>query len=126
MAQLSTLGAMRHVIRNIVLGFSVLLCAIFLFACRTPTPPPTTQFRDDWTGLFLTVTKSFGLHTYYIGSDDKWSYFETSHEESIFTPTYRKVVTSRMSLHQTFPFLHGNPYRIQLTDFGYEQGQYHL
>jgi hypothetical protein len=116
---------MRHVSRKIILGLAISLCAIFLFGCLTPTPPPTSQFRDDWLGLFLAVTKSFGTRTYYLGSDDKWSYFRTKYEESLVTPTYRKVETSRMSLHQTFPFLRGKPYRIQLTDFGYDQGQHH-
>jgi hypothetical protein len=110
---------MRQAIRNISIAGSILICAILFFGCRTPTPPPTSQFRDDWTGLFLAVTKSFGTHTYYIGSDDRWSYFRTKHEESLFTPTYRKVETSQMKLRRTFPFCQGKPYRIQLSDFGY-------
>ena len=117
---------MRHVPRKIILGFSILLCGVLFVACHTPTPPPTSQFREDWTGLYLAVTKNFGLRTYYIGSDDKWSYFQTKFEESVFTPTYRKVETSRMGLRRKFPFLQGKPYQIKLTDFGYEQGDQHL
>jgi hypothetical protein len=112
---------MRHPIRNITLAVLVLLCVVFFFACRTPTPPPTSQFTNDWTGLFLAVTKSFGKRTYYIGSDERWTYFQTKGEE-LFTPTYRKVEATRMSLPRTFPFAQGTPYLIQLTNFvGYEK-----
>jgi hypothetical protein len=116
---------MRRVRRKIILVFSILVCGVLIFACHTPTPPPTSQFRDDPTGLFLAVTKSFGTRTYYIGSDDKWSYFRTKFEESLLTPTYRKVETSSMTLRRTFPFLQGKPYQIHLADFGYDQGQHH-
>jgi len=116
---------MRRVSKIIALGSSVLLCGLLLFACRTPAAPPTSQFSDDWTGLFLTVTKSFGVRTYYIGSDDKWSYFQTRFEKSLVTPTYRKVETSRMSLRRTFAFREGAPYRIELTDFGHDYKDQH-
>ena len=116
---------MRRVIRNFILALLILLCGMFFFGCHTPTPPPTSQFRDDQTGLFLAVTKSFGVRTYYIGSDDKWSYFRTKFEESLFTPTYRKVETSRMSLRRTFPFRQGTPYRVDLAEFGYEKDGTH-
>jgi hypothetical protein len=112
---------MRHTARNISIAGSILICAILFFGCRTPTPPPTSSFQNDWTGLFLTVTKSFGVtRTYYIGSDNEWSYFETK-GELLFTPTYRKVETSQMKLRRTFPFCQDKPYRIQLSDFGYDQ-----
>ena len=112
---------MRHFIRNITLAVLVLLCPVFIFACRTSTPQ-TSQFRDDWKGLFLAVTKSFGSSTYYIGSDEQWAYFQTKREESMFTPTCRKVEASQMSLPQTFLFAQGTPYLIQVTNFvGYEK-----
>src|SRR3974390_1821227 len=84
--------------------------AVIAYGCSTAKQPPTSAFQDDWTGLFLTVTKSFGVtHSYYLGSDDRWSYFKTT-GESLFTPTYRKVETSRMNLSRTFPFGHVKPY----------------
>ena len=87
------------------------------YAAR-PTP---SDFRDDWTGLFLAVTKSFGIPTYYVGSDKRWAYFETKFEQSLFTPTYRKVAESRMRLPRIFPLWQGKAYRIRLTNFaGYE------
>ena len=120
-AELGSLGAMRHFVRNITLAVLVLLCSVFIFACRTSTPQ-TSQVRDDWTGLFLAVTKSFGTSTYYIGSNEQWAYLQTKREESVFTPTYRKVEASRMSLPRTFPFAEGTSYLIQLTNFvGYEK-----
>jgi hypothetical protein len=101
---------------------AVALVAV-VYGCSTAKPPPTSAFQDDWTGLFLTVTKSFGVtHSYYLGSDDRWSYFKTT-GELLFTPTYRKVETSRMKLSRTFSFCQGKPYRIQLSDFGYGQNR---
>jgi hypothetical protein len=101
---------------------AVVLAAV-VHGCSTAKPPPTSAFQGDWTGLFLTVTKSFGVtRSYYLGSDDRWSYFKTT-GESLFTPTYRKVETSRMKLSRTFPFGQGKPYQIQLSDFGYDQKQ---
>jgi hypothetical protein len=110
-------GARRQYAPAALIRGSIVICAILFFGCCTPTPAPTGQFRDDWVGLFLAVTKSFGTRTYYIGSDDKWSYFETKFEESLFTPTHRKVETSHMRLRRTFPFRQGTPYRVELTDF---------
>ena len=54
--------------------------------------------------------------TYYLGSDDKWSYFKTT-GEPVSKPIYRKVETSSMKLPYTFPFGQGKPYQIQLSDF---------
>ncbi len=100
---------------------SVLVALILVYGCSSTKSSPTTAFQDDWTGLFLTVTKSFGVtHSYYLGSKDRWSYFKTT-GESLFTPTYRKVDTSRMKLSHTFPLGQGKPYPIQLSDFGYDQ-----
>jgi hypothetical protein len=114
----SPLGAMRHPARTTAL---ITLCVLLLSACRTPAPPPASSFTADWSGLFLAVTKSFGTRTYYVGSDNQWAYFETQFEDSLVTPTYRKVETSRMHLPQTFPLGQGKPYRIYLTNFvGYE------
>ena len=109
---------MRYARRNIVIATSILICTGLVVACRTQKPPPSSQFSDDWTGLFLAVTKSFGTRTYYIGSDDRWSYFQTDFERSMVTPTYRKVQTSTMRLRRTFPVGHGAPYRVELIDFG--------
>lgn len=58
------------------------------------------------------------MHTYYIGSDPKWSYFQTDFEKSVFTPTYRKVKTFTMRLRRTFPVGQHVPYRVELSDFG--------
>jgi hypothetical protein len=116
---------MRYFIKKITIGLSILLCGVLFLACRTPTPPQTSQFSEDWTGLYLAVTKSFGVRTYYIGSDDKWSYFETKFEESLVRPTYRKVETSQMKLSRTFPFCQGDPYRIKLSDFVYDEKRPH-
>lgn len=107
---------MRHLIRNITLTVLVLLCAVFIFACRTPTPPPSSQIANDLSGLFLVVTKRFGARTYYIGSDEQWAYFQTK-GEAAFAPTYRKVEASHMRLPRTFPFAQGTPYLIQSTNF---------
>ena len=97
----------------------VFLSAILFCGCVTSKPPPTSAFVNDWTGLFLSVTKSYGIvRTYYLGSDDKWSYFESIGD----TPKYRKVETSSMNLQSIFPFPQGKPYRIQLADF---QGNHH-
>ena len=55
---------MRRPVRNIALVVVLLFCGVILSACRTATPPPTSQFQQDSTGLFLSVTKSFGVvHT---------------------------------------------------------------
>lgn len=105
---------MRYAMKKLILVFSSLLCVELFFACST-TPPPTSQFVDDWIGLFLSVTKSYGVvRTYYLGSDAEWSYFKCSGD----SPKYRKVETSRMSLPRRFPFLQGTPYRIRELDFG--------
>jgi hypothetical protein len=105
--------------KKLVAIISVLVAVILVYGCYSTKPPPTSAFQDDWTGLFLTVTKSFGVtHSYYLGSDAEWSYFKTT-GESLLKPTYRKVEASRMKLSHTFPFGQGKPYRIQLSDFGY-------
>jgi hypothetical protein len=112
---------MRYAMRKLVFIFLVLLAAAILYGCSTSKPPPTSAFQNDWTGLFLTVTKSFGVtRTYYLGSDNEWSYFETK-GELLFTTTYRKVETSQMKLRRAFPFCEDKPYRIELRDFGYDQ-----
>jgi len=98
----------------------VLLFGLYSSACRTALPPPN-QFRDDWTGLLLAVTKIWGTQTYYLGSDDKWSYFETKYEESLVTPTYRKAETSRLNLRRVFPFQTTEAYRTELADFNLDQ-----
>jgi len=98
------------------------LCVTFLLTSCTTAPPPASNFRDDWVGLFLAVTKSFGTRTYYVGSDVHWAYFETPSEDSLFTPTYRKVEASRLHIARPFPLDQGKPYRIELRDFvGYEK-----
>jgi len=111
--------------KKLVSIFSILLAAALWYGCSTSKPPPTSAFQNDWTGLMLSVTKSFGVtRTYYLGSDEKWSYFKTK-GESLFTPTYRKVETSRMKLSRTFQFGAGKPYRIQSSDFVYDQNNPH-
>ena len=121
-AQLFSLGAMRRSVRNLTLVAVLLFCGVILPACRTATPPPTSQFQQDSTGLFLSVTKSFGVvHTYYVGSDDQWSYFDCRGD----SPRYRKVLTSSMTLRRTFPFRQDTPYRIELSDFGYAKASVH-
>ena len=95
--------------------FSILAALVLAFGCSTTRPPPTSAFHDDWTGLFASVSRGSGV-TYYLGSDDKWSYFKTT-GEPLTKPTYRKVETSNMNLSRTFPFGEGKPYRIQLSDF---------
>ena len=114
---------MRHAAKNSFLAGLVVVCGILFFACRTTTLPPPSEFRDDWTGLFLSVTKSFGVvRTYYVGSDDRWSYFDCRGD----SPRYRKTETSRMRLRRTFPFRQGTPYLLELVDFGYEKdGSHH-
>ncbi len=113
---------MKKLVAIVSILVAVILAAL-VHGCSTTKPPPTSAFQDDWTGLFLTVTKSFGVtHSYYLGSDDRWSYFKTT-GESLFTPTYRKVETLRMKLSHTFPFGQGKLYQIQLSDFGYDQKQ---
>jgi hypothetical protein len=111
-------SAVRHTCRNASIAASIFIFAILVLGCCTPTPPPSSQFSDDWTGLFLAVTKSLGARTYYIGSDDQWSYFQTEFEKSVFTPTYRKIQTSSVRLRRTFPVRQGVPYRVELSDFG--------
>src|SRR5437588_6608065 len=99
---------MRRALKLLIPASLVLVCGVLLFACRTPTPPPASQFRDDWTGLFIAVTKSFGEHTYYLGSDDEWAYFRSGS----ISPAYRKVQAARMSLPRTFAFAQGTTYSI--------------
>jgi hypothetical protein len=112
---------MQHSVRTATVLLS--LCLAF-FSDAVASPPPANKFNDDWTGLFLAVTKSFGARTYYVGSDDHWSYFETKFEDSLFTPTYRRVEASRMHLPRTFPLWQGKPYRIELKNFaGYDNPQ---
>jgi hypothetical protein len=83
--------------------------------------PPAEQFKADWPGLFLAVSKPFGSRTFYLGSDDHWAYFETKDEDSLFVPNYRKVEPSRVKLTQTFPLWSGKPYRVNVQSFaGYE------
>jgi hypothetical protein len=97
-------------------------CVVIICGCRGSTPPPAGQYGDDWTGLFLAVTKSFGARTYYTGSDDSWSYFQTDFEKSILTPTCRKVRTSSMKLRRTFPIGQGARYVVELSDFYCDNG----
>jgi hypothetical protein len=85
--------------RNVLPSLCVALCLV----CCTVTHARASSFREDWLGLFLAVTKSFGARTYYVGSDDQWAYFETQFEDSLVTPMYRKVAASRMHLPRTFP-----------------------
>ena len=100
-----------------------MILAALAYRFSSTKPPPTSAFQDDLTGLYLAVTKSFGVtHSYYLGSDGRWSYFKTT-GESLFTPTYRKVEISRMKLSRTFPFGQCKPYQIQLSDFGYDQNR---
>jgi hypothetical protein len=114
-------GAMRRPVGNVLI-LSILFVTGFFPACRTATPPSMSQFQQDSTGLFLSVTKSFGVvHAYYVGSDDQWSYFDCRGD----SPRYRKVPTSSMSLRRMFPFRQGIPYRIELSDFGYEKNGAH-
>jgi hypothetical protein len=108
---------MANASRRACLTAAIAACVVLISGCRTPAPPPASQINDDWVGLFLAVTKSFGTRTYYIGSDNKWSYFQTNFEESLFTPTYRKVHTSSMRLRRTFLVQQGAPYRVELSDF---------
>jgi hypothetical protein len=106
---------MRRALPICVFVCLVLFSGVLFFTCRTPAPPPTSQFSDDWVGLFVAVTKGFSGQTYYLGSDEQWSYFDSG-------SIYRKVQTSRMHLPLTFPFLQGKRYPIQLTNFvGYEK-----
>jgi hypothetical protein len=91
----------------------ILLCGIIFIACHKSKPPSPSQFSNDWTGLFLSVTKSFGEQTYYLGSDDEWSYFKSWGD----SPEYRKVKTSSLNLTNTFPYLQGKSYKLKLTDF---------
>jgi hypothetical protein len=108
---------MRQALRTTAL---VALYAMLFSACRTAVPP-VENIRDDGTGLFLAVTKSFGTSTYYVGSEGKWAYFKTNREDSFFRPTFRKVLASHMHLPRTFPLSQGKPYRIYLDNFvGYE------
>jgi hypothetical protein len=97
--------------------FSILASIILACGCSTTRLPPTSAFKDDWPGLFHSVSLNIGdvSRTYYLGSDDNWSYFETTEEYSM--PTYRKVETSSMVLPRTFPFGQEKPYQIQLNDF---------
>src|SRR6202021_2702159 len=99
----SSLGAMSHTHRRAFLAAAIAGCTPLLVGCHT-SPPPASQYGDDWKGLFLAVTKGLGARTYYVGSDDTWSYFQTTFEKSIFTPTYRKVLISQMRLRRAFPF----------------------
>ena len=99
----------------------LLLYAVLFAGCSASPPPSVSHFRDDYVGLLFAVGQSFGIRTYYVGSDEQWAYFETPLEESLITPTYRKVQTSQMHLPQTFPLGQGKPYRIYMTNFvGYE------
>jgi len=103
--------------RRAWLASAIAGCVVIICGCRAPTQPRGAQYTDDWKGLFLAVTKSFGARTYYVGSDDVWSYFQTNFEKSIFTPTYRKVRTSSMKLRRTFPIAQGARYLVEVSDF---------
>jgi hypothetical protein len=114
----SSLGAMLRAGRRAFLAAAIAGYFSLLSGCHTSALTPASQFRDDWKGLFLAVTKGFGARTYYVGSDETWSYFQTRFENSIITPTYRKVMTSQMRLRRTFPFRQSEPYLVELSDFG--------
>jgi hypothetical protein len=108
-------------VNKLVIMFSILVAVVLAFGCSTTRPPPTSAFHDDWSGLFVSVSKSFpGARSYYLGSDDKWSYFKTTGEPHS-KPTYRKVEASSMNLSHTFPFGQGKPYQIQSSDFRVNQ-----
>ena len=117
--QRSELGTMRYAWR-ICFAVLIVVSGILLWKLRAPPLPPlTSQFSNDWTGIMLSVTKSFGItRTYYVGSDNKWSYFKTMGEQGLFTPMYRKCRTSQMKLRRTFPFHQGKGYRIERSDLG--------
>lgn len=74
---------MANASRRACLTAAIAACVVLISGCRTPAPPPASQINDDWVGLFLAVTKSFGTRTYYIGSDNKWSYFQTNFESCL-------------------------------------------
>ena len=112
----SPLGAMHTHASNLSS-----LCMMLFLACRAGAPPPASDFRDGWLGLFRAVTRSSGARTYYVGSDAHGAYFETKFEDSLVVPTYRKVEASRMHLPRTFPLGQGKPHRIEVSNFaGYE------
>lgn len=106
----------RHFTKYAVMALLGLILASVL-CTYTPTPPPKKGFVDDWTGLFVAVTKGFSGDTCYLGSDDEWAYFRSGR----FFPVYRKVAARKMNLSPAFQFGEDKPFPIKLSDFvGYE------
>ena len=101
----------------ISVALTALFCGLLFFVFQSPSPPNKGEFSNDWTGLFVAVTKGFGGDTYFLGSDAEWAYFRSGR----LGPVYRKVDVSRIRVPTVFEFDEGEPYRINLRNFvGYE------
>ena len=110
-------AVMRNPMRLLAVALLALICGFLFFVVYSPTPPSKSEFADDWTGLFVAVTKGFSGKTYYLGSDDQWAYFRSGK----LMPVYRKVGASRMRVPEVFPLAKGETYPIGLSNFvGYE------
>jgi hypothetical protein len=110
-------AAMRNPIRVLAVALLTLICGFLFFVVYSPTTPSKSAFADDWTGLFVAVTKGFSGETYYLGSDDEWAYFRSGR----LMPVYRKIGASRIRVPVVFPLAKDEAYLISRSNLvGYE------